>query len=269
MVTFKIESTTESGSDTTTRKRAVVTGGTRGAGAAIAERLRAAGADVTVIARHPGEPADPDLNLVTADLTDARAAGEIAEAMLADRTPDILVHVAGGSGAPAGGFAALDDAEWARELNLNLLAAVRLDRALVPAMIEAGRGAIVHISSIQARMPLWDSTLAYAAAKAALRAYSKGLANQLAPHGIRVNTVSPGGIQTEAADALVRRLADRFDGDIEAAQDSLLDGLGGVPLGRFATPNEIADTVAFLVSDQGSGILGADIVVDGGTIRTI
>lgn len=136
-------------------------------------------------------------------------------------------------------------------------------------MIEAGRGAIVHISSIQARMPLWDSTLAYAAAKAALRAYRKGLANQLAPHGIRVNTVSPGGIQTEAADALVRRLADRFDGDIEAAQDSLLDRLGGVPLGRFATPNEIADTVAFLVSEQGSGILGADIVVDGGTIRTI
>uniref|UniRef100_UPI0024585659 SDR family oxidoreductase n=1 Tax=Nocardia carnea TaxID=37328 RepID=UPI0024585659 len=141
-------------------------------------------------------------------------------------------------------------------------------RALVPAMIEAGHGAIVHISSIQARMPLWDSTLAYAAAKAALRAYSKGLANQLAPHGIRVNTVSPGGIQTEAADALVRRLADRFDGDTEAARDSLLDGLGGVPLGRFATPDEIADTVAFLVSDRGSGILGADIVVDGGTIRT-
>lgn len=132
MVTFKIESTTEFGSDTTTRKRAVVTGGTRGAGAAIAERLRAAGADVTVIARHPGEPADPDLNLVTADLTDARAAGEIAEAMLAYRTPDILVHVAGGSGAPADGFAALDDAEWARELNLNLLAAVRLTARSCP-----------------------------------------------------------------------------------------------------------------------------------------
>ncbi len=247
----------------------MVTGGTRGAGAAIAERLRAAGTDVTVIARRPTETAHPDLDLVTADLTDPVAAREIAETVLTGRTPDLVVHVAGGSSAPAGGFAALDDEEWARELNLNLLAAVRLDRALVPAMIEAGGGAIVHISSIQARMPLWDGTLAYAAAKAALRAYSKGLANQLAPHGIRVNTVSPGGIQTEAADALVRRLAVRFDGDTDAARNSLLDGLGGVPLGRFATPDEIADTVAFLVSEQGSGILGADIVVDGGTIRTI
>lgn len=247
----------------------MVTGGTRGAGAAIAERLRAGGTDVTVIARRPGEADHPDLDLVTADLTDPHAAGEIAAAVLTGRTPDIVVHVAGGSSAPAGGFAALGDEEWARELNLNLLAAVRLDRALVPAMIEAGHGTIVHICSIQARMPLWDSTLAYAAAKAALRSYSKGLANQLAPHGIRVNTVSPGGIQTEAADALVRRLADRFDGDTEAARNSLLDGLGGVPLGRFATPGEIADTVTFLVSEQGSGILGADIVVDGGTIRTI
>ena len=103
-------------------------------------------------------------------------------------------------------------------------------------MIEAGRGTIVHVASIQARMPLWDGTLAYAAAKAALRAYSKGLANQLAPHGIRVNTVSPGGIQTEAADHLVERLTARFDGDKDAAWDSLVASLGGVPLGRFATP---------------------------------
>jgi len=108
----------------------------------------------------------------------------------------ILVHVAGGSASPAGGFAALTDQHWLDELQLNLLGAVRLDRALVPAMIAAGSGAIVHVGSIQSRMPLYDGTLGYAAAKAALRAYSKGLANELAPKGIRVNTVSPGFIQT-------------------------------------------------------------------------
>jgi NAD(P)-dependent dehydrogenase (short-subunit alcohol dehydrogenase family) len=225
--------------------------------------------DVTVVARTRGSKDQPDGGLITADLTDPRAAGDIALAVLDGGAPDVLVHVAGGSGAPAGGFAVLGDEEWARELDLNLLAAVRLDRALVPAMIEAGRGTIVHVASIQARMPLWDGTLAYAAAKAALRAYSKGLANQLAPHGIRVNTVSPGGIQTEAADHLVERLTAGFDGDKEAAWESLVASLGGVPLGRFATPAEIADTVAFLVSDQAASILGADIVVDGGTTRTL
>jgi len=103
------------------------------------------------------------------------------------------------AGAPAGGFAALGDADWANALNTNLLAAVRLDRGLLPGMIEADRGVIVHVSSIQRRMPLWNGTLAYAAAKAALSTYSKGLATEVAPHGVRVNTVSPGFvIATEA-----------------------------------------------------------------------
>ncbi|MGY6651579.1 SDR family oxidoreductase [Amycolatopsis sp. TRM77291] len=246
--------------------RAVVTGGTRGTGAAVTRRLQREGMDVTVIARTAGEG---EARFLACDLTDpadvSRAAGEV----LAEGVPEVIVHVAGGSQSPAGGFAALEEAHWEQELDLNLMAAVRLDRALVPAMIEEGRGAIVHVTSIQSRMPLWDGTLAYAAAKAGLRAYSKGLAGQLASHGIRVNTVSPGGIQTDAADHLVDRLAERFDGDRAAAQDSLMAALGGVPLGRFATPEEIAETVAFLVSGGASSIVGADIVVDGGTLRTI
>ncbi|KAB8169713.1 SDR family oxidoreductase [Streptomyces sp. 3MP-14] len=260
-MTAKIEVTTP---------RAIVTGGTRGTGAAVARRLRASGMDVTVIARTPGDgdAENGAVRFVPADLTDPDAAAEAARRVLALGAPDVLVHVAGGSGSPAGGFAALGEAEWARELDLNLLSAVRLDRALVPAMIEAGRGTIIHVASIQARMPLWDGTLAYAAAKAALRTYSKGLAGQLAAHGIRVNSVSPGGIQTEAADRLVERLTERFDGDGDAAWDSLVAALGGVPLGRFATPEEIADVIAFLASDTAASILGADIVVDGGTVRT-
>lgn len=244
-----------------------MTGGTRGTGAAVARRLREAGMQVTVVARALGEHRIG--RFVPADLADPAAVREAAGIILADGTPDVVVHVAGGSHSPSGGFAALGEPEWAQELDLNLLSAVRLDRELVPSMIDAGHGAIVHVASIQARMPLWDGTLAYAAAKAALRTYSKGLASQLAPHGIRVNTVSPGGIQTEGADRLVARMTERFDGDGDAAWDALVSALGGVPLGRFATPDEVAAAIAFLASDAATSILGADVVIDGGTIRTI
>jgi NAD(P)-dependent dehydrogenase (short-subunit alcohol dehydrogenase family) len=178
-------------------RRAVVTGGTKGAGAAVVARLRAAGASATVVARTRPDVASVDF--VAADLTTREGAAIVAAHVAKLGGAQILVHVAGGSAAPAGGFAAMTDQDWLDELQLNLLGAVRLDRALVPAMIEAGTGAIVHVGSIQSRMPLYDGTLGYAAAKAALRTYSKGLANELAPKGIRVNTVSPGFIQTTAA----------------------------------------------------------------------
>lgn len=267
MVTVKPEASPHDPSPPRTARRALVSGGTKGTGAAVARRLRASGMEVTAIARTPGS-AD-DARFVAADLTDAEAVREAARIILSEGVPDVVVHVAGGSHSPSGGFATLGEDDWAREIDLNLLSAVRLDREVVPAMIEAGRGAIVHVSSIQARMPLWDGTLAYAAAKAALRTYSKGLAGQLAPRGIRVNTVSPGGIQTDGAEALVQRLAADFDGDQDAAWDSLVSALGGVPLRRFATPDEVASAIAFLTSEEAASIIGADLVVDGGTLRTI
>jgi NAD(P)-dependent dehydrogenase (short-subunit alcohol dehydrogenase family) len=182
---------------------------------------------------------------------------------------DIVVHVTGGSHAPAGGFAALREADWTDELNLNLLGAVRIDRGLLPSMIAGGRGAVVHVTSIQRRMPLHTATLGYAAAKAALAAYSKGLATEVAPAGVRVNTVAPGFIRTAGAEALVGRIAAGEGIGREAALGRVMDSLGGIPLGRPAEPEEVANVVCFLVSDEAAAVTGAEFVVDGGTIRTL
>jgi NAD(P)-dependent dehydrogenase (short-subunit alcohol dehydrogenase family) len=253
-----------------TGKRALVTGGTRGIGEAIVQRLRGAGATVVTTARStPHDLLQPDL-FVAADLSTAEGAETVVR-FVRDRLGgvDILVHNVGGSSAPSGGFAALTDDAWQQALNSNLLAAVRLDRALLPLMVTQGSGVIIHISSIQRRLPLFEATLAYAAAKAALTTYSKGLSNEVGPQGVRVVSVAPGFTETTAATALIDQLAANAGTDRQAARAHLMQSLGGIPLGRPAWPTEVAELVAFLASDRAASITGSEYVIDGGTIPTI
>jgi NAD(P)-dependent dehydrogenase (short-subunit alcohol dehydrogenase family) len=250
-------------------RRALVTGGSKGIGGAIAVRLREGGATVLVAARsQPTDLADPAL-FVAADVATVEGCALVADAVR-ERLGglDILVHVVGGSTAPSGGFAALDDGEWQRAIDLNLLSAVRLDRALLPLMIGKGSGVIVHITSIQNQLPLPESTTAYAAAKAALSTYSKSLSKEVSPKGVRVVRVSPGWVETDGAIGMLTEIAERLGSDLDGARKVLMDTLGGIPIGRPAKPREVADLVGFVVSPRAGSITGTEYVIDGGTVPT-
>lgn len=250
-------------------KRALITSGTRGAGAATVALFRELGAQVLTTARK--KPADlPEAMFVPADLTTAEGCANLAH-IARERLGeiDIVVHMLGGSSAPAGGFVALTEEQWRREFDLNLMPAVRLDRALLPSMVARRGGVVIHVTSIQNVLPLPEATTAYAAAKAALSTYSKSLSKEVSPKGVRVVRVSPGWIETEAAIHMTDRIAHEAGVDREGGRQIVMNALGGIPIGRPAKPEEVASLVAFLASPRAASITGAEYVIDGGTIPTV
>ncbi len=175
---------------------------------------------------------------------------------------DIVVNNAGAARAHLGGISSIPDEEWLDALALNYLSAVRINHELLPALREAGAGgAIVNISSVSALTPV-PPLAHYGAAKAALNAYGKALATELAPATIRVTTLLPGHVLTPGADVINQAFADNMG-------VSLADVTAGVPLGRPGDPRDIAEAVAYLVSDRAQWVTGATLPIDGGQLPVI
>lgn len=249
-------------------KIALVTSGTKGAGKAIAERLLQAGATVIVTARN--KPENDKFHFISADLSKAEGAEKVvSEVLKTYGRLDILVNNLGSSVTPAGGFAVLTDEDWTSTLEANLLAPIRLDRGFLPQMIHQKNGVIIHIASIQGKLPLYASTLPYATAKAGLINYSKSLSNEVTPKGVRVLTVSPGWISTENVKGWLETIAQNSNISVDEAQQNVMNALGGIPFGRPAEPEEVAELIGFLVSPRANYLTGTNFVIDGGTVPTV
>lgn len=248
---------------------ALVTGGTKGIGKSIADKLSSAGARVVITARTAPEENTNGHHFIAADLTQPGSAEAIAREILEEYGRiDIIVNNAGANLSPGGGFNALSDEHWYNDWQLNFLSVVRINKSLLPVMITQKSGVIINISTGAAKQPIWEMTMSYSSAKAALNAYSKALANELGPKGIRVNVVSPGVVKTQLMLDFIENIAKSSNITVDEAFKAVMDKVG-VPLGRMAEPEEIASLVAFLASSEATYITGTNYSVDGGALPTI
>jgi NAD(P)-dependent dehydrogenase (short-subunit alcohol dehydrogenase family) len=239
-------------------RRALVTGGSRGIGGAIVRRLLSAGAQVVAVARNPVDDFPADAALIQGDLSSLEGVHATLEQTYAIfGGVDILVNNAGSGQIYPGGSLTIPDAEWQAELNMNFLSAVRITAALLPGMLERKSGAIVNISSGAALTPPSGAMIHYSSSKAALNAWGKTLATEMAPNGVRVNTVTPGNVVTPGADVVRADFTKAFGITSDAVA-------AAIPLHRMGKPQEIAEMVGFLVSDRAAWITGSNFIVDGG-----
>ena len=239
-------------------RRALVTGGSRGIGAAIARQLLDEGAQVVTTARSHADTTPKDSTFIPADLRSADAITNlVAAAVHALGGLDLLVHNAGAARVHLEGAESIPDEEWQDSLDIHFLSAVRLVNAALPALRQAKNAAIVSISTNGTETPS-GPLLHYVTAKAALDTYTKGIAKDLAKEGIRVNLVTPGPVDTPGGTAILETIAN----GIGATREALL---AGVPLGRAGEPGDIAEAVTFLLSPRAQWITGTSISVTGGS----
>ncbi|MEU9523510.1 oxidoreductase [Streptomyces sp. NPDC048224] len=246
--------------------RVLVTGGSRGLGAATARRFVAAGATVLIASR--GRPTeDSGATFVPADLSTPQGVAELGRRVI-DHVGgvDVLVNNAGAASPPAPTLSRSDES-WQADLRMNLLSAVRLDRALVPGMVERGSGVVVHVSSIASQLPQ-RAEASYAAAKAALNTYSRELATEVGEHGVRVVCVLPGLVVTDGAAAHLRHMAEQQGVSADEITRRIVDRLN-VPMGRPGDPEDVAEMIAFLASSRAKWLTGAQFRVDGGILPTV
>lgn len=251
------------------RRVALVTGGTKGIGKAIADKLSSMGIQVVVTARTKLKESENGHYFIAADLTQPESAAIIAKEILEKYGRiDIIVNNAGANLSPGGGFNTLSDEHWFNDWQLNFLSVVRINKALLPTMIEQKNGVIINISTGAAKQPIWEMTMSYSSAKAALNAYSKALANEVGPKGIRVNVVSPGVVKTPLMLEFIEQIAKSSNISVDEAFTMIMNKVGA-PLGRMAEPEEIANLAAFLASPEASYITGINYSVDGGALPVV
>ncbi|UUN26664.1 oxidoreductase [Streptomyces sp. FIT100] len=258
-----------------TDKVAVVTGGSKGIGLAVAEAFAREGARVVVGSR--AETAELaavreryEVGFVPGDLSTAEGAEALVRAAVEGHgRVDVLVNNVGATEA-RGDFLAIDDAQWQRGFEVNFFSAVRASRAALPHLLEGGRGAIVNVSSINARMP-FPAVVDYSAAKAALSNLTKALSEEFAPRGVRVNAIAPGPVRTPfwtAPGGFAETVAAQAGTTAQQAVDEVVPQRWGISSGRVTEPQEVADLAVFLASARAANITGAEFVIDGGQIKT-